>query len=131
MLDWNTIHILAAKEASLAEGGRTATPRPSPSRTERSFAAPALGLLALLVVGIWTALALRKEAAVRALPASTRAQILQHGLAELRTICREPGAAQGPLRERCVEQAKFVLALPECGPQCRAVAIPVLPRARR
>jgi hypothetical protein len=53
------------------------------------------------------------------------------GQAELRTICRDPSAAEGPPREHCIEEARLVLALPECGPECRLVATAVLPHARR
>jgi hypothetical protein len=131
ILDWNTIRVLAAKGAPLAEVTRAGAPGPSPPRPDGSFAAVALRFFVLIIVGVWIALALRKAAAIRNLPADARVELLQHGLTELKTICRDQGAADGPLRERCVEQAKLVLLLPECGSECRAVATPVLPRAHR
>jgi hypothetical protein len=89
-------------------------------------------LLALVVVAFSIAMSVRhKEAAIRALPADTRAQILQHSVEELQTLCRRPVAADGALHARCIEQAKVVLMLPECGTECRAAATAVLPHARR
>jgi hypothetical protein len=132
MLDWNTIHLLAAKGAPLAVTGRIRSPQPRPPRTRRSFVAPALWLLAaILAAGLLALTVNRKEAAIRALPPDARAQILEHGLTELSTICHEPSASEGPLHARCVEQAKLVLLLPECGPECRTVATLALPHARR
>jgi hypothetical protein len=93
---------------------------------------PALLLFALCIAALLTAVSLKsKQEALHALPAATRSQLLEHGRAELRTMCREPSAADGPLREHCIEEARLVLALPECGPECRLVATAVLPHARR
>jgi hypothetical protein len=130
MLDWNMIHLLAAKGAPLSEGASALRARPP--RPERSFVAPALILLAVIVVAFLMAMSVtRKEAEIRALPADARAQILRHGVAELQTLCREPSAADGPLRARCIDEARFVLMLPECGPGCRTAATAALPQPRR
>jgi hypothetical protein len=130
MLDWTTIHLLAARGA--APSKLMSAPHAPRSLPQRAFVVPALILFGVVAVAFWIAMSLgRKDAEIRVLPAAIRAQILQNGASELRTICREPSAVHGPLRARCIEQAKFVLALPECGPACQAAATAVLPHGRR
>jgi hypothetical protein len=93
---------------------------------------PALLLFALCIAALLTTVSLRsKQEAFHALPPPTRSQLLEHGLAELRTMCSEPSAGDGPLHDHCIEEARLVLALPECGPPCRIVATAALPHARR
>jgi hypothetical protein len=132
MLDWTTIHLLSAKGALSTEDARHAVPSRRPPAPRRSFLVPALLLLGLLLVALFLTVAnTRRQQEIRALPTEARAQILRHGLDELRTVCREPEAADGALRARCIEQARFLLLLPECGPECRSIAKAALPRARR
>ncbi|HEY2904135.1 MAG TPA: hypothetical protein VGL59_26340 [Polyangia bacterium] len=88
-----------------------------------------LGLtLAVLFGVVWLG---NKQEAVRALPPETRVKLLQHGLDELRSICRTPYATSGPVRDHCIQQASFVLLLPECGTACRNAAAAIVPRALR
>lgn len=107
-----------------------------PSRSSRSvarsFVTPALIFLALALAVLFGVVWLgNKQDAVRAMPPETRVQLLQHGLDELRSICRTSYAASGPVRDRCIQQASFVLLLPECDTACRTAATAIVPRARR
>jgi hypothetical protein len=73
----------------------------------------------------------RGEEVVRKLPVEARTQIFRDNSTEVRSTCRQSYAEQGPLRDHCVEQARFILLFPECGPECRAAANAILPHARR
>jgi hypothetical protein len=107
-----------------------ADPRPG-GRKRRSFLTPALILFALGAGVFLAAISLRSRgAAIRALPALTRSQLLQDGLLELGSICREP-ALEGPLREHCLGEARLLLALPECGSACQNSARAILPHGCR
>jgi hypothetical protein len=89
-------------------------------------------ILGLALIGVLIGVVqLRREDAIRELPAPARTQISQESVRELRSVCLESYAVHGPLRDHCVEEARFVLLLPECGPDCRNAANAVLPRSRR
>jgi hypothetical protein len=68
---------------------------------------------------------------VRDLPMEARRGLYAHTLYELDTVCRDPAAASGSLRDHCIAQAHFVLQLPECVDACQRAAAFVLPHARR
>ena len=103
-----------------------------PTRGRKAYLVPFLGVLALALVALLIGAILRsQDKAVRAVPPEARAQIFQQSLKELRSTCLESYAAQGPLRQHCIGQAKFVLLFPECGPECQKAATAVLPHAYR
>ena len=116
-------------------GTVTALPLPPPAtgpEPARSYAVPIFAFLALLVVGILFGLTqVQQGGSIAALPAGARAQLFRDSLAEVQSTCLEPYAARGSLRDHCVEQARFVLRFPECGPECRRAANAVLPHAHR
>jgi hypothetical protein len=89
-----------------------------------------LGGLSLFWLGV--VISNRNDAAgLRALPAATRAALLTRSLNELRTVCLDPAAAAGNLRDHCVEQAQFILQFPDCGDACRRAGAVILPHAHR
>jgi hypothetical protein len=106
----------------------TASSGPRP----RSHALPVAVILGLVVVGVLIGAAeIRREQAIGALPPQARIRILGETVRELRSVCLEGYAANGPVRDHCIDEARFVLLLPECGPDCRTAANAVLPRTRR
>jgi hypothetical protein len=126
---YETLQLL---EGGRTEDQRTAANQPRPRHERPTFAVPALILLAVCLGTFLTAISLRdKEAAISAWPPEARSQLLQHGLTELRTTCREPYAVEGILRDHCIEEARLMLALPECGATCRTDASATLPHGRR
>ena len=129
MLDPHTINLQLARNARASDrSGRMNAPR---SRRPRPYLAPALLFLGLVVATVTFGVVLKQKAdAIRALPNEVRAQIMGHALAELRSLCVEDYGRREPLRAHCIEQARFVMLLPECGPDCRAAATVVLPRVR-
>jgi hypothetical protein len=94
-------------------------------------------LLVLVIAAFalfWAGVTLsNREAMVglRELPAEARHTLFVETLGELTGVCRGLPAATGILRDHCVEEARFVVQLPECTAACqRAVAL-ILPHARR
>jgi hypothetical protein len=71
------------------------------------------------------------SAGIRSLPTAERQWLYARTLNELSTVCRESAAAVGELRDHCLAQAHFVMALPECDDVCQRAAAAVLPHARR
>ena len=101
-------------------------------RRWRRYAAPALAIFAVLVAVLLGAITQRqKDKDVRDLPPGARAQIFQQSLTEVRSTCIEAYAQRGPLREHCIDQARFLMLFPECGSECRTAANVVLPHAHR
>jgi hypothetical protein len=94
-------------------------------------------VLAMLIGGLglfWagTALSLREDATgIRELPAQVRRGLYTRTLDEVETLCRQESASAGSLRDHCVEQARFVMQLPECTEDCRHAAAMIMPHARR
>jgi hypothetical protein len=68
---------------------------------------------------------------IRALPAVERAGVYQRSIDDLERSCTTWASKSGALRDHCVQQATFVLLLPECHAQCQDLARSILPRARR
>jgi hypothetical protein len=99
------------------DGGSQVGPRPTlPGRSRAPiFVAFAVAALALVM---WIATSRSGPAALRQLPAGERAALVERTLSNLREICR---AGDRP-RDFCREQARLLLGLPECGPNCQAEA---------
>lgn len=62
---------------------------------------------------------------------AVRSSLYERTLDEVETLCREPAASSGAVREHCVAQARFVEQFPECKDACRRSANALLPHARR
>lgn len=106
--------------------------RPRFLRRWRSLLIPTVAALALILSGFLIAIAQnQRREALRNLPLERRAQLFRQSLTEVGSTCLESYAAQGALRDHCIEQAHFVLMFPECGPECRSAANAVLPHAHR
>jgi hypothetical protein len=94
-------------------------------------------LVALIVAALglfWAGTYLSRrenEAGIHSLSAEARHGLYARTLDELETICRDPAAASGTLREHCVAQAHFVLQLPECTDACQRATAIILPHAHR
>ena len=89
-----------------------------------------LGILCLY----WGGVALFDEsstAGIERLPAQTRRGLYEETLNEVANVCRGDAASTGDLRDHCIEQARFLLRLPECGETCRHAVQVILPHARR
>lgn len=86
--------------------------------------------LALFALG---ALVSEREdsASIRKLAQDARHRLFVHTQEEVETICREPAADSGALRDHCIAQARFLLELPECAEACRRSADVILPHAHR
>jgi hypothetical protein len=66
------------------------------------------------------------------LPESSRAALYRNALAEVRSICRLPAAAEdGVVRDHCVAQAQLLIMFPECDHDCQLAARSMLPHAHR
>lgn len=105
---------------------------PPPAARWRSRAMVVLAVLTVLLAGFLVATAqIHKGASIRKLPLESRARIFSQASAELRSICLEDYAARGPVRDHCIEEARFILRFPECGRECQAAANAVLPHAYR
>jgi hypothetical protein len=100
---------------------------PLPTSTRwRFYAVPTIAVAVLLLLR--ASMPLKRsfdERALRDVPAETRARLHAASLAEVREVCLGPNATRGPLRAHCLEQARFVQLLPECGSDCRAAAAAV------
>jgi hypothetical protein len=59
-------------------------------------------------------------------PAGIRQGLYQRALDDLNAACLEPEAHTGLLRQHCVDQAKFLSALPECTADCTHLTSAVL-----
>ena len=94
-------------------------------------------LLVLIVAALalfWGGVVLSHREAVvglRELPAETRHTLFVETLGELTSVCRGSPAATGILRDHCVDEARFVVQLPECTDACRHAVALILPHARR
>jgi hypothetical protein len=94
-------------------------------------------LLALIVgaLGLFWAgvrLSYREETAgLHQLSSQARQSLYARTLDEVSTICQQEAAASGSLRDHCVEQARFLMQLPECNDACQRAAALTLPHARR
>jgi hypothetical protein len=89
-----------------------------------------LGALGLFWAGAFLSRS-QEVAGLRTLSAEARRILVTRTVDELGTICRGTAAASGSLREHCVDQAHFVLLIPECGDACQRAAVGVLPHAGR
>ena len=100
---------------------------------KRSAAFPLLvicGLVAAIsAIGMFSGRDAR-DAVVR-LPAPLRAEIFARARDDLAQTCALPAAADGPLREHCIAQARFILQFPECDQPCVQAARARLPRVTR
>jgi len=107
---------------------------PSPPNPERKARLVLIGLLVAAgglffvaqVVGT-----VQETTAVQQLATESRLQLYRHAMSEVGTICLEPAAASGIVRQHCAAQADLLLVLPECTEPCRRAAALVVPRARR
>lgn len=72
-----------------------------------------------------------ETAGLHELTTEARQSLYRRTLDEVETVCREPAASSGALRDHCVAQARFVQQLPECRDACRRSASAILPHARR
>jgi hypothetical protein len=98
---------------------------------ERSFAIPALVVLALMLLGLVVAITQHRADALFDVPLEARELIVRRSLLEMRSTCRESYAARGPLRDHCIEVARFVVRFSECRSECQAAVNAVLPHAHR
>ncbi len=112
--------------------------RPSgPSRDAQKERRARWILLALVVAALalyWGGVALSHREAVaglRELPAETRHTLFVETLGELTSVCRGSPAATGILRDHCIDQARFLVQLPECTDACQRTVALILPHARR
>lgn len=83
--------------------------------------AVALGVALLAAVG-WLSTAGAPASTLRELPPAQRADVAERALGNLRDVC----TARDHPRDFCEGQAQLLLDLPECGPECQALAREVL-----
>jgi hypothetical protein len=106
--------------------------RRSRGESRRAAITALVAVLALLGAGLcFTRIDARDARQAESLPAQTRSELYAHGMEELTTICLQPSAVAGSLREHCLEQARFVVLLPECKSDCRSAVGAVQPHARK
>jgi len=74
-------------------------------------------VLAAVAIWIWSQGAERRG--FRGLPADERKAVYLRTLENLQTVCASPDLA---LEEYCREQARVLLAFPECDASCREIA---------
>lgn len=98
---------------------RRGPPADGPNTTRRGPLPVLLFLVVLVAIGaIGMFLQSRAREAARSNAAEARQAIFSRAYLDLVKTCTLPDAARGPVREHCLQQAKFVLQLPECGPVC-------------
>ena len=103
----------------------------SRDRRARWLLAPILvGALGLFWLGAFLSRS-QEVAGLRSLSVEARRGLVVRIVDELESICRSPAAASGRLRAHCVEQAHFVLLIPECTETCQRTAAGTLPHAGR
>lgn len=61
---------------------------------------------------------------------ATRQAFFDRARADVETACQAPKPNGGLLQRHCTDQARFLLALPECAGACRQLALAALPRGR-
>ena len=88
------------------------------------------GGIALFALGALMS-AREETASIRKLAQHARQSLYLRTLGEVETICREPAAASGALRDHCITQARFLVELPDCTKACRRSAEVILPHAHR
>jgi hypothetical protein len=66
------------------------------------------------------------EQSIRALPPGARHDLYERTLTEVGAVCVQPFAAEGALREHCLEQARFLHQFSECTGDCRVIVSRVL-----
>jgi hypothetical protein len=79
-----------------------------------------------LVVGQWN-----RVTSLSHVPASIRADEYARALTDAEATCARPEAADGALRQHCLDEAQFLVLFPECDARCRGVVETILPHARR
>jgi hypothetical protein len=79
-----------------------------------------------LVIGQWN-----RVTSLSHVPASIRAAEYARALIDAEATCARPEAADGALRQHCLDEAQFLVLFPECDVRCRGVVETILPRARR
>jgi hypothetical protein len=85
--------------------------------------------LALIAVAVWAWDLGAERRAIEQLPPEERHALFERTRANVDTLCR-PEAESGGLR-LCREQAKLLLAFPECDEACRRRALEILKPATR
>jgi hypothetical protein len=113
---------------------RTADLRTNPQERERRTRWVMVGLLVGALGLFWAGVSLSRSenaAGIGNLPVAARRNLVAYTVNELTTLCRDPAASAGSLRDHCVAQARFVLQLPECADACQRAATNTLPHAHR
>jgi hypothetical protein len=114
-----------------APAQRAAQPA-APTRRWGSLGAALLVCLTIAAVGgLGLYFETRARGEVAALSPGERAAIFARAHDDLTRTCGLPDATEGPLRDHCVEAARFVLLFPECKDACVDAARALLPHARR
>jgi hypothetical protein len=112
-----------------------APPRAHPSAPARRAGGLGAALLVVLTIaavgGVGLYCETRARVDIAALSPVERAAIFTRAHDDLVRTCGLPDAAEGALRDHCVEAARFVLLFPECGSACVDAARALLPHARR
>ena len=104
---------------------------PTRRRWESLGGALAIALVIGGVGGLGVLCELRARTNLAPVPAAERLAIVTRARAELAETCGLASAAQGVLRDHCVETARFALLFPECDGACAQTARALLPRARK
>jgi hypothetical protein len=123
----------APEHAPAQTAARPLLAHPSaPAPRWSSLGAALLVILAIAAVGgLGLYFETRARVDVAALSPVERAAIFTRAHDDLVRTCGLPDAAEGALRDHCVEAARFVLLFPECGEACVDAARALLPHARR
>jgi hypothetical protein len=122
----------APEPASTQTPAPTRAPASAPARSWSGVVAALVVLLTIAAVGgLGLYFETRARRDVAALSPVERAAIFTRAHDDLVRTCGLPDAAEGALRDHCVEAAKFVLLFPECKDACVDAARALLPHARR
>jgi hypothetical protein len=106
--------------------------RPPSGGEKRVRQAVVLGVVLLVLVGVWLYLQGGENRALNALSPAQRAALFQETRDSIRLMCLGDAGVKKGLQARCAQQADFLNRFPECDEACKREIAPfIIPEATR